>query len=102
MNARKEFLSVLFDGLDREAVPYCILRNYKNIFSDVSSDIDLIVEAENLERLRDCLEQAASLSKHELVHRARYVNFSFVYGNDAGTFTRIDVETEVRWRFFQY
>src|SRR3954447_11171110 len=100
MNARKEFLGILFDVLERKAVPYCILRNYKNIYGDLSSDIDLIVEPENLGRLKECVDEAASGSGHFLVHRARYVNFSFVYGHENGRFVRIDVETEVRWRFF--
>ena len=100
MNARKEFLTILFDVLEREGVPYCVLRNYSNIYSDLSSDIDLIVEPGNLSRARDCLSEAASHSSHFLVHEARYVNFSFVYGHHNGRFVRIDVETEVRWRFF--
>src|ERR1041385_682078 len=100
MNARKEFLGILFDVLDRKAVQYCVLRNYKNIYADLSSDIDLIVEPEHLSRLKECLAEAASRSGHFLVHRARYVNFSFVYGHENGRLVRIDVETEVRWRFF--
>jgi hypothetical protein len=100
MRARAQFLGILFEVLEREAVPYCILRNYKNIYEDASSDIDLIVEPEQLGRLRSCLAEAASRSGHFLVHQARYVNHSFVYGRPNGLFVRIDVETEVRWRFF--
>src|SRR5690349_11119779 len=100
MRARAEFLGILFEVLERESLPYCILRNYERIYDDGASDVDLIVEEAQVEQLQECLSEAARRSGHFLVHRARYVNHSFVYGRQNGRFLRVDVETEVRWRFF--
>jgi hypothetical protein len=35
-----------------------------------------------------------------LVHRARYVNHSWVFWSGQGDFLRVDFETELRWRIF--
>ena len=100
MNPRKEFLLALFRILDQKAVPYCVLRNYANIYEDNSSDIDLGVEPEHVPRLKECLTEAALVSNNHLVLRTLYVNYSYVYWHPEGGFLRIDLETEVRWRIF--
>lgn len=100
MNPRREFLTALFRILDERAVPYCVLRNYNNIYDDTSSDVDLAVESEHVLNLKACLGEAAVATNHHFVLRARYVNFSYVYWHPAGGFLRIDMETEVRWRVF--
>lgn len=98
--ARRTFLTVLFQALEREGVPYCVLRNYEKIYDDASSDVDLAVEPEDTERLTKSLEEAAKASDYHFVHRARYINYSFVYWHSAEGFIRVDFETEVRWRVF--
>ena len=100
MSSRKEFLLALFRLLDQKAVPYCVLRNYANIYEDESSDIDLAIEPEHFLRLKECLAEAALASDHRLILRAQYTNYSFVYWHPEGGFLRIDIETEVRWRIF--
>jgi hypothetical protein len=100
MSPRKEFLLALFRQLDQKAVPYCVLRNYANIYEDESSDIDLVAEPEQVLRLKDCLAEAALATNHHLVLRALYTNYSYVYWHPEGGFLRIDIETEVRWRVF--
>ena len=97
---RRDFLSALFRILDEKKVPYCVLRNYQNIYEDLNSDVDLAVEPEHVLACKECLAAAAAESGHHFVLRARYVNFSYVYWHPEGGFLRIDVETEVRWRFF--
>jgi thymidylate kinase len=99
-SARREFLLALFRILHRRRVPYCVLRNYAQIYDDASSDVDLIVEQRNLGRAREALTDAAAESGHRLVHRTRYVNHSFVYWSEVGGFLRVDVDTEIRWRVF--
>jgi len=98
--ARRTFLTALFQALEREGVPYCVLRNYEEIYDDASSDVDLAVEPEDIERLTDSLEEAAKASDYRFVHRARYINHSFVYWHPTEGFIRVDFETEVRWRIF--
>ena len=100
MNARREFLAALFRILERDSVPYCILRNYENIYEDASSDIDVAVEPKHVRRFRQALNDAAEFSGFSLIHQTRYINFSYVYWSPAGIFLRVDVETEVRWRIF--
>src|SRR6266478_551343 len=98
--ARRTFLTALFQALEREGVPYCVLRNYEEIYDDASSDVDLAVEPEDIERLTNSLEEAAKASDYRFVHRARYINHSFVYWHPTEGFIRVDFETEVRWRIF--
>ena len=100
MSPRREFLMALFRLLEQRSVPYCVLRNYANIYEDTSSDIDLAVEPEHVLRLKDCLAEAALASNHHLVLRALFTNYSYVYWHPEGGFLRIDIETEVRWRIF--
>lgn len=100
MSPRAEFLLALFRILDQKAVPYCVLRNYANIYEDTSSDVDVVVEPEHVLRFKDCLAEAAAASNHHLVLRARYTNYSYVYWHAKGRFVRIDIEPEVRWRVF--
>jgi hypothetical protein len=100
MSPREQFLLALFRILDQKAVPYCVLRNYANIYENTSSDIDVAVEPEHVLRFEDCLAQAAAASNHHLVLRARYINYSFVYWHAEGGFVRVDIETEVRWHIF--
>jgi hypothetical protein len=100
MNPRKEFLLALFRILDRKPVPYCVLRNYANIYENTLTDVDIAVEPEQVLRFKECLAEAAAASNHHLVLRARYTNYSYVYWHPKGRFIRIDVETEVRWHVF--
>ena len=86
MNARREFLEALFRILNQKTVPYCVLRNYQNIYDDPSSDVDLAVEPEDVQRLRDCLTEAAAASHHRLVQSVRYINYSHVYWHQSGGF----------------
>ena len=100
MSPRREFLMALFRLLEQRSVPYCVLRNYADIYEDTSSDIDLAVEPEQVLRLKDCLAEAALASDHRLVLCAVYTNYSYVYWHQEGGFLRIDIETEIRWRIF--
>ena len=100
MSPREEFLRSLFRILDQKTVPYCVLRNYTHIYEDTGTDVDVAVESEQVLRFKGCLAEAAAASNHQLVLRARYINYSFVYWHTEGGFIRVDVETEVRWRVF--
>ncbi len=100
MTSRENFLTGLFRLLEANGVPYCVLRNYENIFADDSSDIDLILEKRDLARFRESLHAAAVASDHRFVHSARYSNHSYVFWSAQSEFIRIDFETEARWRVF--
>jgi thymidylate kinase len=97
---RQALLATFFRILEDKAVPYCVLRNYANIYEDTSSDVDLVVEEPYVETMRQCLAEAAARTEHHFVLFARYVNFSYVYWHPDGGFIRLDLETEVRWRVF--
>jgi thymidylate kinase len=98
--SRKLFLEGLFRSLEADGVRYCVLRNYDNIFADTTSDIDLIIEKRDLIRFKTVLRAAAAAAGQRFVHRARYVNYSYVFWDPQGGFIRIDFETELRWRIF--
>jgi hypothetical protein len=100
LKTRRRFLLAFFELLDQKDVPYCVLRNYENVYEDASSDVDIVVEPAHLESFKQCLDAAAAASGCAFIHQARYTNHSFVYRHPQGTFVRVDVETEVRWRVF--
>lgn len=99
-HSRQNFLTELLHSLEAKALPYCILRNYDNIFADETTDVDLIVEKKDMARFTEILHAAAAATGQRFVHRARYVNHSHVFWNPQSDFIRIDFETEVRWRVF--
>src|SRR5256885_1345397 len=98
MSPRGEFLIALFRILERDGVGYCVLRNYENLYDDNSSDVDLAIQPEDVQGLRNGLAEAAAASGHRLVQQARYINYSHVYWHPEGGFVRVDLEAEVRWR----
>lgn len=101
MSSRQSFLTGLFRSLDANGIPYCILRNYGDIFAEsTSTDLDLIIHKRDLLRFKQTLLAAATEAKQRFVHRARYVNYSYVFWTAQSDFVRVDFETEVRWRFF--
>src|SRR5438445_43928 len=111
MNPRGEFLSALFRTLDQKSVPYCVQRNYQNIYAESSSDVDLLVELEHLAAINECLTKAAATTDYHLIHTARYINYSYVFSPLLGArpsplaprpslLLRLDIETEIRWRCF--
>jgi len=95
---RRAFLESFFRIMQERAVPYCVLRNYDEIYDNLDSDVDLAMEPEHLEAARSSLEAAMVETGHHFVLRTRYVNFSHVYWHPDGGFLRIDLETEIRWR----
>ncbi len=100
MNSRRSFLNGLFRSLEADGLPYCVLRNYEGIFTDATSDVDLILEKGDLGRFAKILHAAAGVSGHRFIHSARYGNYSHVFWSDQREFVRIDFETEARWRVF--
>ncbi|HWF19690.1 MAG TPA: hypothetical protein VG754_10500 [Verrucomicrobiae bacterium] len=101
MNTRKDFLQMLFRSLDANGISYCVLRNYEGLLEEgVTADIDLLVERRDLDRFSETLRTAASESGHRFVHHARYVNHSCVFWSPQSNFTRVDFDTEIRWRLF--
>ncbi len=98
INPRRAFLESFFRIMEERAVPYCVLRNYEQIYENNGSDVDLAMEPEHLLAAKDCLGLAAAETGHHFVLRARYVNYSYVYWHPEGEFLRIDLETEIRWR----
>lgn len=107
MTSRREFLRRIFAQLDAEQIPWCVLRNFDEVFASSGSDIDLMAQAKDVPRMLGVCRAVAQDSGHRLVQRTRFVNHSWVFWHppddpaaSAGEFIRIDVDTEVRWRLF--
>jgi len=100
MNRHREFLQILFRILEERRVPYCIQRNYEDLYDQGNLDIDLVCEPEALSSFNDSVQQAADASAYRLVLRTRYINHSQVFRHPEAGFIRLDVETEIRWRVF--
>jgi len=97
---RQEFLSAMFRILEQKAIRYCVLRNYRNIYEDASSDVDLLVTPEDVRRTEDCLAEAAAVSNHRFVQRGRFALHSCIFWHPEGGLLRIDIQREVRWQIF--
>jgi len=98
MSTRRELLTHLFRLLEVRQVPYCVLRNYEDLFEDSSSDVDLLTEPNRATEVIECCIEAGTLTGQSLVQRTRFVNHSLVFWNGEDGFTRIDIDTEKRWR----
>ena len=100
INTRRKFLTAFFTALEANGVRYCILRNYDDLYADISTDVDMIVSPYSLKRFERCLRETADQTGFHFVHAARYVNYSFVFWHPVAKFVRIDFETDLRWRLF--
>lgn len=95
---RHDFLLRFFQILEERGVSYVVLRNFEAVLEENESDVDLL--AGNATEVFASAAAAASETGHKLVQRTRFVNHSYVYWNGADSFTRIDVDTSLRWRIF--
>jgi hypothetical protein len=99
MNARANFLNGLFQLLEAQGIEYCVLRNYGDLYAESeTADIDLMVRRKDVSRFDELLKTAATETGLRLAHRTRYVNHSRTFWAAPRQFTRIDFDTESRWR----
>ncbi len=96
---RREFLEALFKELDQRSIAYVVLRNFDSVFDESSTDVDLL--AGDADGIFCAAVNAANATGHKLVQKTRFVNHSWVWWNGDESFTRVDVDTELRWRCFQ-
>ncbi len=100
MNTRREFLLRLFALLDERGLAFVVLRNFDRVFDDNGSDVDLLTHPREVGAFFTAALDAAAQTGHRLVQRARFVNRTWVFWNGAESFTRVDLDTEIRWRCF--
>jgi len=93
---RELFVREIFAALEREHIPYVVLRNFDHVFT--ADDIDLLTENSATALL--AIRSAAEVGGYRLVQDAKFVNRSFVWWDGEEDFLRLDVETSVRWRVF--
>jgi thymidylate kinase len=98
MNRRASFLHEFFRGLDTRGIAWCALRSFEAILAGEAADVDLLVEAADLSEVRFLAEAAAGTTGHRLVQTVRFVNHSWVFWDGQAGFTRLDLDTEIRWR----
>ena len=95
---RRDFMQRLFTLLDQEGVEYVVLRNFDAVFAESDSDVDILTR--DAARFYTIAARAAADTDHRPVQQTRFANHSRVYWNGARSFTRIDVDTSLRWRVF--
>lgn len=100
MNTRRDLLVRLFQLLEERQIPYCVLRNYRQLFEDSSSDVDLLTLPGRAAEVIDCCRRAGAATGHALIQRTRFVNHSLVFWNGSDGLVRIDLDTEKRWQRF--
>lgn len=99
MNTRGDFLRRLFAMLDERSLAFVVLRNFDAVFEDTGSDVDLLAHPRDLRAVFAAAIAAAAQTGHRLVQRVRFVNHSWVFWNGADDFTRVDLDTAIRWRW---
>lgn len=100
MSTRRDYLTHLFHLLAARPIPWCVLRNYQDLFTESSSDVDLLTLPAQSPALLACCLEAARATHHQLVQRARFVNETLVFWNGTTGFLRVDIDTEQRWKRF--
>jgi thymidylate kinase len=95
---RSDFMHRLFSLLEQEGLEYVVLRNFDAVFAESNSDVDIL--ARDAERFYAIAAKAAAETGHCPVQQTRFANYSRLYWNGAASFTRIDVDTSLRWRIF--
>lgn len=95
---RRDFMQRLFTLLDEERIEYVVLRNFAAVFAESDSDVDILTP--DAPRFYAFAERAAAETGHRPVQQTRFANHSRLYWNGADSFTRIDVDTTLRWRCF--
>lgn len=100
MSNRREYLTHLFQLLAARQIPWCVLRNYQDLYAESASDVDLLTLPAHAPALLACCLAAGQATNHHLVQRARFVNETLVFWNGAAGFLRVDVDTAQRWKRF--
>jgi len=93
------FLREFFHALNRERIPYCVLRNYEGLPRVAGRDIDLLIPPDALPQFEDILDSLAA--KHgrgvaREVHRYHLNKYSIALGGSK--FLNVDVLTRLLWR----
>ena len=99
MSSRREFLAGLFAQLDARGLAFCVLRNFDRVFDADGSDVDLLARPLDASSLLAACDEAATVAGFSLVQATRFVNHSRCYWRAEAGFVRIDVDTEIRWRW---
>ncbi len=99
MSPREDFLLRVFQRLDQRSVEYCVARNADTVFVDGPSDVDLLARARDVGSIREACEAVAAESSFVLAQATRFANHSWIFAHESGALVRIDVDTEVRWRW---
>lgn len=100
MSPREALIRAVFAGLEQAEIQFCISRNASAALAEDASDVDLLVEPQNLKRAYEISRTAALTAGCRLVSQTRFANLSLVFWRPGGWFLRIDFETEIRWRIW--
>jgi thymidylate kinase len=89
-------LAAVFEELDRSRISYCLLRGHKELLGGaIDGDVDLLVAAEQLDRLRRALEQLGFVAQSRWGQAPHHF---FIGYDDAGDrWLKLDVMTELAY-----
>jgi len=97
MSTRRELLQELFQQLNQRQIPWCVLRNFENLYAESPSDVDLLTLPQHAGALLNIALGAGRQTGFRLVQSARFINHTLVFWDGTTRFVRIDVDTEQRW-----
>ncbi|KGK98085.1 hypothetical protein LI82_10120 [Methanococcoides methylutens] len=105
--SESHFIVNVFNELEKQKLPYIVLRNYENLPQDAGHDIDVLVGEEDLDRYSTLLCETAKKEGWCLVQYAKRYGFhSFTFVSTLGTKEMIslkwDVWAPISWKGFTW
>lgn len=93
--ADDNLLSAIFALLEQEKISYALLRGYDELSQPGDKEVDLLVAAAHLPRLRELLPAAGCAALPAWGHAPHH--FFLAYSPAAGEWLKLDVVTELRY-----
>ncbi len=93
--AAGNLLTTVFALLERQEISYALLRGYDELSQPGDQEVDLLVAAAHLPRLREMLQAAGFVALPAWGHAPHH--FFLAYSPAAGEWLKLDVVTELRY-----
>jgi hypothetical protein len=101
LNSKKNlFLCGLFKALHDADIAYCVSRNAAETFTNTGSDLDILASPVAEKQVEDLCILVAEQSGYRLALKARFTNVCLLFWAAPAEFVRVDIEGDLRWRFF--
>lgn len=99
MSNGRDFLSALFERWNKAGMPYLILRNYASLPESGTGDIDILIDAQWLDRAEASMVACGHEFGFRLVNRAWFSPLALFFANlSSGEQVHLDLFPDLVWR----